>query len=192
MDTMRIVEEPKKPLSMHPKKFAMWLFLSTVVMIFASLTSAYIVRRADGDWKVFELPSLFLWTSLIIVASSVTMHMSYLNAKKDELSKVKSWISVTLMLGLLFLVGQFYAWGQLVASDVYFVGNPSESFVYVLSGLHGLHLISAVIFLLIVWNAARKGTIGSANLARIEMCVTYWHFLGGLWLYLFVFLSYYR
>lgn len=192
MDSMRIVEEPKKPLSMHPKKFALWLFLATVVMIFASLTSAYIVRRADGDWKIFELPSLFYWTSLIIVISSLTMQLAYHNARKDNLEKVKGWVTVTAILGLFFLIGQFYAWGQLVASDVYFVGNPSESFVYVLSGLHGLHLISAVIFLLIVWNSARLGTIGSGNLARIEMCVTYWHFLGGLWLYLFVFLSYYR
>lgn len=192
MDTMRIVEEPKKPLSMHPKKFAMWLFLSTVVMIFASLTSAYIVRRADGDWKVFDLPSLFYWTSLIIILSSVTMQLAYYHARKDNLSKVQTWVTITAILGLLFLTGQFYAWGQLVASDVYFVGNPSESFVYVLSGLHGLHLISAVIFLLIVWNSARRGTIGQGNLARIEMCVTYWHFLGGLWLYLFLFLSYYR
>ena len=192
METMRIVEEPKKPLSTHPKKFALWLFLATVVMIFASMTSAYIVRRADGDWKVFDLPSLFYWTSILIVASSVTMQLAYYSAKKDQIEKTKFWISLTALLGVAFLVGQFYAWGQLVASDVYFVGNPSESFVYVLSGLHGLHLISAVIFLLIVWNAARKGRIGAGNLAQIEMCVTYWHFLGGLWLYLFFFLSYYR
>ena len=189
---MRIVEEPKKPLSMHPKKFAMWLFLATVVMIFASMTSAYIVRRAEGDWKLFELPSLFYWTSIIIVVSSVTMHLAYLNAKKNLLQKTQTWVSVTAFLGLTFLVGQFYAWGQLVSSNVYFVGNPSESFVYVLSGLHGLHLVSAVIFLLIVWNSARLGKIGPKSLAQIEMCVTYWHFLGGLWLYLFVFLSYYR
>ncbi|MFZ9505322.1 MAG: cytochrome c oxidase subunit 3 [Cyclobacteriaceae bacterium] len=192
METMRIVEEPKKPLSMHPKKFAMWLFLATVVMIFASMTSAYIVRRAEGDWKLFELPSLFYWTSIIIVASSVTMHLAYLNAKKNLLQKTQTWITATALLGLGFLVGQFYAWGQLVSSNVYFVGNPSESFVYVLSGLHGLHLVSAVIFLLIVWNSARLGKMGPKSLAQIEMCVTYWHFLGGLWLYLFVFLSYYR
>lgn len=192
METMRIVEEPKKPLSMHPKKFALWLFLATVVMIFASMTSAYIVRRADGDWKVFDLPSLFYWTSIIIVVSSITMHLAYMNAKRDKLGQTKLWVTITAILGLAFLIGQFYAWGQLVASDVYFVGNPSESFVYVLSGLHGLHLVSAVIFLLIVWNSARQGRIGSGSLAQIEMCVTYWHFLGGLWLYLFVFLSYYR
>lgn len=189
---MRIIEEPKKPLAMHPKKFAMWLFLATVVMIFASMTSAYIVRRADGDWKIFELPDLFKWTTILIVISSVTMHLAYRSAKKDNLGSAKTWITSTAILGLLFLIGQFFAWGQLVNANVYFVGNPSESFVYVLSGLHGLHLISAVIFLLIVWRATHQGIIGSKSLAQIEMCVTYWHFLGGLWLYLFVFLSYYR
>jgi cytochrome c oxidase subunit 3 len=191
-DNMRIVEEAKKPLSMNPKKFGMWLFLATVIMIFASLTSAYIVRRADGNWKLFELPSLFYWTSVIIIASSISIQLAYQAAKKTLTDRVKFWISITTTLGIVFLVGQFYAWKQLVNSNVYFVGNPSESFVYVLSGLHGIHLISALIFLLIVWRATSKGLRPGSGLIQIEMCVTYWHFLGGLWLYLFAFLSLYR
>ncbi len=191
-DNMRIVEEAKKPLSMNPKKFGMWLFLATVIMIFASLTSAYIVRRADGNWKLFELPSLFYWTSGIIILSSVSMQLAYYDFKKLNTGRVKFWISATVVLGLVFLLGQFYAWKQLVQSDIYFVGNPSESFVYVLSGLHGLHLVSALIFLLIVWRAVNKGLTPLKGQTQIEMCVTYWHFLGGLWLYLFAFLSLYR
>jgi cytochrome c oxidase subunit 3 len=191
-DNMRIVEEARKPISMNPKKFGLWLFLTTVIMIFASLTSAYIVRRADGNWKLFELPSLFYWTSGIIILSSATIQLAYYAARKNLADRVKLWLSFTALLGVLFLIGQFYAWGQLVASNVYFVGNPSESFVYVLSGLHGLHLVSALIFLLIVWRAASKPKEPAAGLTQLEMCVTYWHFLGGLWLYLFAFLSLYR
>jgi len=192
IENMRIVEEPKKPLAMNPKKFGLWLFLTTVVMVFASLTSAYIVRRAEGDWKIFELPSLFYWTSIAIVISSITMHMAYLYAKKDNREMVQTLLTITGLLGIAFLIGQFYGWVQLVSSKIYFVGNPSESFVYVLSGLHGLHLVSGVIFLAVVWRKSALGKLVSGNLAQFEMCMTYWHFLGGLWLYLFLFLSLYR
>lgn len=184
----KIVEEAKKPLSMHPKKFGMWLFIVTVVMIFASLTSAYIVRQAEGNWVVFELPTLLWITSGIILLSSVFMHWTYLSAKKDNLSQVKVGIVITLSLGVAFLIGQVFAWGDLVQNNVFFVGNPSGSFLYVLTGLHGLHLVSGIIFLIIVLISTFKYKVHSKNLAQIQMCSTYWHFLGGLWIYLFVFL----
>jgi cytochrome c oxidase subunit 3 len=171
----------------------MWLFLASVIMLFASLTSAYIVRRADGNWQVFDLPSMFYISSALIVLSSITMHVGYWFAKKDSPVRVKLWVTITAILGALFLVGQLIGWQQLVNDRIYFSGgNPSASFVYVLSGLHGIHLVSAVVFLVIVWNSARQLKIDSKNLAQIEMCATYWHFLGGLWLYLFVFLLYFR
>jgi len=184
----RIVEEPNKPLSMHPKKFALWLFIITVIMIFAALTSAYIVRQAEGNWLDFELPTMLWVTSGIILLSSATMHWSYLSAKKDELERVKLGISITTVLGVAFLIGQVYAWGALVDSNVFFVGNPSGSFLYVLTGLHGLHLVSGIIFLIIVLISTFKYKVHAKNLAQIQMCATYWHFLGGLWIYLFIFL----
>ena len=190
---MRLIEEPKKPMAMHPKKFAMWLFLASVIMLFAAWTSAYLVRRADGNWQVFDLPSMFYTSSLIIILSSIAMHMSYASAKKDNPNQVKIWVTITAVLGLLFLVAQLIGWQQLINNRIHFSGgNPSASFVYVLSGMHGVHLISAVIFLGVVWNSARQLKISSKNLAQIEMCTTYWHFLGALWLYLFVFLLYFR
>ncbi len=184
---MKIVEEPKKQLAMHPKKFAMWLFMASVMMLFASLTSAYIVREAEGNWLYFELPELFYYTTFIIMISSITMQWAYFAAKKDAIHQVKLLVSITSVLGLAFLVGQFLAWGELVRNSVYFVGNPSGSFLYVLTGLHGLHIVSAVIFLLIVLNSAIQLRIHSKNMAQMEMCTTYWHFLGGLWVYLFIF-----
>ncbi len=184
---MKIVEEPKKPLAMHPKKFAMWLFMASVMMLFASLTSAYIVREAEGNWLYFELPELFYYTTAIIIASSVTMQWAYFAARKDALYQVKLLVTITSVLGVAFLVGQFLAWGALVKNSVYFVGNPSGSFLYVLTGLHGLHIVSAVVFLFIVLNSAVRLRIHSKNMAQMEMCTTYWHFLGGLWIYLFIF-----
>ena len=184
----KIVEEPKKPLAMHPKKFAMWLFVASVGMLFASLTSAYIVRQAEGNWLFFNLPSLLYWTTGIILISSVSMQLAYWSAKKDLTERVELWVSITMALGLIFLVGQVLAWKELVANSVYFVGNPSGSFLYVLTGLHGLHIVSAIIYLVIVLVSAFRFKIHSRSLAMIEMCTTYWHFLGGLWLYLFIFL----
>ncbi|HEY5692857.1 MAG TPA: cytochrome c oxidase subunit 3 [Cyclobacteriaceae bacterium] len=184
----KIVEEPKKPLAMHPKKFAMWIFAASVGMLFASLTSAYIVRQAEGNWLLFNLPNLLYWTSGVIMVSSVTMQMAYYAAKKNMLDRVKSLIVMTMVLGMLFLVGQVFAWRELVAQSVYFVGNPSGSFLYVLTGLHGLHIVSAIIYLILVLAAAYRFKIHSKSLDMIEMCTTYWHFLGGLWLYLFIFL----
>jgi cytochrome c oxidase subunit 3 len=188
MAELKIVEDAKKPLAMNPKKFALWLFIVTVIMIFAALTSAYIVRQAEGNWFVFDLPQLFWINTGIILASSMTMHWAYLSAKRDNLETVKTATIITTVLGLAFLVGQYMAWGSLVASKVYFVGNPSGSFVYVLSGLHGLHIVGGVVFLLILLGSTWKYKVHAKNLNLIEMCATYWHFLGGLWLYLFVFL----
>lgn len=181
-------EEPRQTLSMHPQKFALWLFIVTVVMIFAAFTSAYIVRRSEGNWLDFELPSLFWVTSGIIVLSSVSMHWAYYAARKDWLSTMKIALIATLVLGITFLVGQLYAWEALVDMEVFFVGNPAGSFVYVLSGVHALHIISALIFLIIVVVKAYRYKIHSKQMDTMEMCATYWHFLDGLWLYLFLFL----
>jgi cytochrome c oxidase subunit 3 len=185
---MKIVEEPRKPISMHPKKFAMWLFLATVGMLFASWTSAYIVRQAEGNWLYFELPALFYITTAIILLSSVTMQWAFFAARRDNIVQVKRLTWITALLGIAFLAGQFAGWRMLVQQSVYFVGNPSGSFLYVLTGFHGLHVVSAIIYVLIVLRSAMLGKIHSKNTVQIEMCTTYWHFLGGLWVYLFTFL----
>jgi cytochrome c oxidase subunit 3 len=189
---MKIVEEARKPLSMNPKKFALWLFIASVVMMFAALTSAYIVRQAEGNWMIFDLPSIFFVNTAVIIVSSITMHWAYWSAKHDFPERAKLAISITAVLGIAFLVGQFLAWGQMVDNNVYFVNDRgsavSGSFVYVLSGLHGAHIISGVVFLLIVLISTFRYKVHSKNMSQIEMCATYWHFLDGLWLYLLLFL----
>lgn len=182
------IEEAEQPIAMHPKKFALWLFIVSVVMIFASLTSAYIVRQAEGNWLEFELPQIFWYGSAVIILSSITLHWAYLSAKKDDLNNLKIGMITTSILGVVFLVMQWYSWVNLVDKDVYFVGNPSGSFLYVFTGLHALHLISGVIFLLFVLFSSLKYQVHSREMNAMEMCVTYWHFLAGLWLYLFMFL----
>jgi len=182
------IEGAEQPIAMHPKKFALWLFIVTVVMIFASLTSAYIVRQSEGNWLEFDLPEIFWYNSIIILLSSITLHWAYMSAKKDDLAKVRTGMILTSIFGAAFLVGQWYSWGALVDRDVFFVGNPAGSFLYVFTGLHAIHLISGVIFLIIVLISSFRYQVHSKNMDTMEMCVTYWHFLGGLWLYLFMFL----
>jgi cytochrome c oxidase subunit 3 len=184
----KIIEEPKKPLAMHPKKFAMWLFMASVMMLFAALTSAYIVRQAEGNWLFFELPTLFTVSTVVIVLSSVSMQAAFFAARKNQVARVRMQLAFTFAAGLVFLVLQVVGWQALVGNSVFFVGNPSGSFLYVITGLHGLHIVSALVFLLIVWAASLKITRYTEKLAQMEMCTTYWHFLGVLWVYLYVFL----
>ena len=189
---IKIVEEAKKPLSMHPKKFGLWIFMVSVVMVFGAFTSAYIVRQAEWNWLDFQLPPMFWLTTGIILVSSGTMQWAYLSAKNDNLEMTKIAITITTILGVAFLVGQFMGWSQLVAQGIHLVGRDSSavsgSFLFIISGVHGVHVISGVIFLVFVLVAVFKFKVHSKSLVQIEMCATYWHFLDGLWLYLFVFL----
>ncbi|MEO9484912.1 MAG: cytochrome c oxidase subunit 3 [Ekhidna sp.] len=177
-----------KVRSMHPQKFAMWLFLVSVVMVFVSLSSAYIVKKSIGDWIYIEFPSLFQFTTGVIILSSVTMHYAYISAKRNNIKNIRIGLVITAILAVVFIVGQLKAWGQLVDGGYHFVGNPASSFIYIFTGLHVVHLVGAVIFLLIVLKKAFNYKVHSKSLVRIEMCATFWHFLGGLWLYLYLFL----
>lgn len=188
---INITDEAQETLSMHPQKFAMWLFITSIVMLFAAFTSAYIVRQAEGNWLYFELPNLFWTNSAVLIISSATMHWAVLSARKDNISMLKIAISITTVLGLTFLVMQVLAWQELVVNGVFFAGsesNPSGSFLYVITGMHGVHIVSGVIFLLIALYSSFTYKIHSKNMTRLEMCATFWHFLDILWLYLFGFL----
>lgn len=185
----KLVDTPvEQPLSMHPKKFALWLFIVTVVMIFAAFTSAHIVRQADGDWLIYDIPSMLWYTSGIILLSSVFMQWAYIAAKKDKLEQVKIALTITTALGIVFLFGQLQAWDQLVDAGVFFVGNPAGSFMYIFTGIHGVHLISGVIYLIYMLISSFRYKVHSKNMLNMEMSATWWHFLGGLWIYLFIFL----
>ncbi|HCB45245.1 MAG TPA: cytochrome oxidase subunit III, partial [Algoriphagus sp.] len=166
---LKYVDMVEQPISMHPKKFALWLFMVTVVMIFAALTSAYIVRQAEGNWLDYELPNIFWVTSGIVVLSSVFLHFAYVSAKKDNISQLRIGMVGAVVLGLAFLVGQWYSWVALVDREVFFVGNPAGSFLYVFTGLHALHLISGVIFLIIVLISTFRYKVHSQSMNTMEM-----------------------
>lgn len=184
-----------RPLSMHPKKFALWLFIVSIIMIFAAWTSAYIVRRAEGNWLEFDLPPSMLYSTIVIALSSISMHWAYLSAKKDNFLNVKIGVSITVLLAAFFVYFQVDGFGQLIENQVWFGGkksNPAGSFVYVLAGAHAVHIIGGALFLLITIYYTFRQEVHSKNMLLIDMCTTFWHFLDVLWIYLYVFLMLYR
>ena len=182
----------QRPLSMHPNKFSLWLFMITVVMLFAAFTSAYIVRRDGGDWLQFELPPIFLVNTCVLILSSLTMHFAYMFAKKDETEKVKYAVIATMVLGFAFTGLQMVgAWKSLMEINVYLGGkesNPAGSFVYVFFIVHVIHLIAGMGFLIYLYYETIKLRVHSKSMLQMEITATFWHFLDLLWVYLYVFL----
>ncbi|WP_080238108.1 cytochrome c oxidase subunit 3 [Spirosoma rigui] len=187
-----VIEEPEETLSMNPKKFILWLFIVSIIMLFAAMTSAYLVRRAEGNWLDYTVPAVFAYSSIVLVASSLTMHWAYIAAKKDNFRSLKIAITITFALGMAFLYMQFQGWVQLVDQNVFFVGNPAGSFMYIFTGLHAFHLISGLIVLVFALVAAFRMKVHAKNMNQIEIAASYWHFLDILWLYLYFFLVYFH
>ena len=184
-----------KSAGVSPVKFTVWLFIVSITMMFAAFTSAYIVRRSEGNWQDFALPAGMLVNTILLVLSSISLQYGYFAAKKDNLKALKTALFVTFVLGVAFLLGQWSVWSELVDNKIFFGGataNPSGSFLYVLTGVHGFHLVTGLIYLIIVLNSAFRFKVHSKNMLQLEMCTTYWHFLGALWIYLYLFLIIYK
>ncbi|MEL6588562.1 MAG: cytochrome c oxidase subunit 3 [Bacteroidota bacterium] len=188
----------------HPLRFAMWLFLLTVIMIFGSLTSAYLVNKSFlAQPMIYDLPSVLMTNLIVILFSSIPMQYAVWAGKRGEHTKALLALVMTLVLGILFIRGQFQAWAELTASGLPLVDtartdaiNPGRvdntvSFFYIFTGLHVLHLVAAIIAVVVVLikTLAKKYTAKGMNMAY-ELTATFWHFLGALWLYLFLFLKY--
>ena len=182
----------KEPsFGVHPLKFLLWLLIISSSMSFAAYTSGYIVRKGEGNWLEFALPARLYVSSIVILLSSVTMQGALIAARRDNLKAMQLLLVVTLLLGGVFLTSQWQAWGELVASNIFFAGptsNPAGSFLYVLTGFHAFHLLCAFIFLTTVLRLAFQYEVHSRAILWLELATIFWHFLGGLWLYLHLFL----
>ena len=190
-----ITLEEKKEIREKSAKPLLWLGMVSMAMIFAGLTSAYVVRQGKGDWLKFELPQLFYISTAIIIISSVTMNWVLSSAKNNNYKNVKLASLITLILGFAFVICQFKAWGTLVDQKVFFAGkysNAAGSYLYILTGLHLLHLIGGILALLLVWVKSLKNKYTSENLLGIKLCAIFWHFLDVLWIYLFLVLLFFR
>lgn len=175
-------------------KVLLWVSMFSMCMLFAGLTSAYVVRQAEGNWQSFEIPFVFLISTIIIVLSSLTLHQAIRKIKVDDRQSARIFLIVTFGLGLAFVFSQFLGWSTLVENDVFFVDkkSPSGSFFYVLTGLHLAHIVGGLIYLMVIIAKALMNKYSSENYLGMQLCSIYWHFLDVLWLYLYAFLWFIR
>lgn len=175
----------------HPHQFALWVACASIVMFFSALTSAYIVRQGAGNWLEFRLPDLFYINTAVILVSSVTLQASYLNFKKGRKEAYRGLLLATFMLGIAFLVLQYMAWQSMAGIGVMLDGNPSGSFIYLISGVHAAHVLGGVAALVMAiihaFSLPYKAT--QRRKVRFALVLTYWHFVGFLWLYLLGFFT---
>ena len=170
----------------HPHKFALWVSLASIVMLFTAFTSAYIVRQAAGNWLEFRLPDLFFISTGVILVSSLTLQGSYLSFKKGRKERYRALMALSFGLGLAFLILQYEGWQALVDIGVMLDGNPSGSFIYLISGVHAAHVLGGVAALVVALMHAFMLPVKATprRVLRFELVLTYWHFVGFLWLYL--------
>jgi cytochrome c oxidase subunit 3 len=184
-----------KMIKERSPKMLLWIGLVSIGMMFAGLTSGYIVRRGTGTWLAFQIPMPFFISTAIIIISSITMNMALQAAKKGALSAITRAIVLTLILGIAFGICQFIGYKTLVDQKIFLVGsnsNASGSYFYILSLLHLCHIIGGLVALSIAFVKAIRKKYSTENYLGIKLCATYWHFLDGLWVYLFVFMLMYR
>jgi len=180
--------QDKKP-AIQPVKFALWAGFASIIMMFVSLTSAYVVRQSAGNWLEFKLPSVFLYSSFVILLSSVTLHMSYAGFKKGNEISYKLFLVATMALALMFIMFQYQGWTEMRHIGVDLNGNPSGSFVYVISGLHAAHVLGGIGILVVALMQAfsLKYEVTPRRILRFQLTTQYWHFVDILWIYLFIF-----
>jgi len=171
----------------HPHKFTLWVGMGSIIMMFAGLTSAYIVKSNQPKWLTFEMPGLFWYSSAVILLSSLTIQMALSEFKNRRMARYRRLMSITLVLGCLFIVLQCLGFSQLWKSGITLTGSGAAPFMYVIFGLHGLHVLGGVIALLVIFLQAFSSSRRNYNSVPVEVISTYWHFVDILWIYLFIF-----
>lgn len=191
--------EPEKRL--FAKRFALWISLGTILMMFAGFTSAYIVKKADASsWTNFQIPSIFYVSTILIVMSSITLWLAHRNFNRNKLARYQQLLFATFLLGIGFVVCQFLGWQKLVDRGIIMTEEISGAFFYVISGVHAAHVIGGVLVLLISFIGVVRNRrnpvyditqqVSPKRKMRVELVATYWHFVDFLWIYLFLFLLY--
>jgi len=177
------------------KKLLLWFAMISFTMVFAGLTSAYVVSKSRADWKNFEMPSAFLISTAVILISSVTFHMAKNAIKTNNRSLTSTYLLTTFVLGLVFVYFQFEGFSQLIKLGLYPTGptsNVTTSFLFVVVLTHLLHLLGGLISILVIIYNHFKQKYNSSQTIGIELGAMFWHFLDFLWLYLFLFLYFFK
>lgn len=174
----------------HPHKFALYAGMASITMMFAAFTSAYLVRQAAGNWQEYQVPDIFYAATIVLLLSSVSVHYAFSAFKNGNEPAYKLGLAATAVLGLVFVVLQYYGWNALYNIGVPLDGNPSGSFFYVISGVHAAHVLGGIAALGIALYHALSlpFEVTPKRKRRFSLVVQYWHYVDVLWLYLFVFI----
>jgi len=174
-------------LSVPPAKIGLWLLLAVISSLFGLFISAYYMRmgHAHGDWSPVALPRVLWLNTALLGLSSVGMQAARVAVRRAQTDRVRIYLTAGGLFAVAFLVGQLWAWSQLNASG-YFLGSPAAAFFYLLTAVHGLHLLGG----LFVWGKTMVRMV-PASLevldvrSSVELCTVYWHYLLIVWLVLF-------
>lgn len=174
----------------HPKLFLLYLSFGSMVMLFSAFCSALIVRKGDirQSWIDTPLPSAFLYSTIIIIVSSLTIHFAYKSI--EDKMKFSFYSILTLVLALVFVYFQWMGWTELQSKNIFLSGNPSGSYIYVISWVHGLHYLGGIIALTILIFKFRKIHIEVGNKMSFNILMQYWHFIGLVWVFLYLFFKF--
>jgi cytochrome c oxidase subunit III len=181
-----VMKQEKKTI--HPLKFIMWAGCASIVMMFAGLSSAYIVKRNQANWLSFDIPVIFYYSTAVIILSSITIMLSRKAFINREMRHYKSWLLATTILGIAFVLLQYAGFKQLWASGITLTRNVSFSFLYIIVGLHAVHVLGGVVALVIMYLKSFSRRRKNYNQIYIDLMNTYWHFVDLLWIYLLLFL----
>jgi cytochrome c oxidase subunit 3 len=174
-------------------KLGMWVGIAGIVMVFAALTSALVVRSGlSGDWVAVELPPVLWLSTALLLVSSVTIEMAKRLQRRDAGSGVRQWLTVTLGLGVLFIVSQWFGWRVLAERGIYVASNPGSSFFYLLTAMHAVHILGGILALSYAVIRVWQPRVWVTRQAAVEATAIYWHFMDGLWVYLLLLLMFWR
>ena len=164
-------------------------FLAVVSSLFALFISAYFMRMQVADWAQMPVPKLLWFNTGVLILSSVALQYAQVAARRGRMEDVGYGLIAGGLFALTFLVGQLFAWQQLNAAGYFLATNPANAFFYLLTGLHGLHLLGGVVALVLTADKVWRGVeLGQVRLS-VKLCAVYWHFLLALWLVLFTLLT---
>ncbi len=193
---MDLTQGTSKEKNARAKKMMLWFGIASLLMGFAGWTSAYIVSSSRPDWlKDFELPTAFLYSTVIIILSSGTYILASKAIKANKSSLGTKWLLLTLLLGIVFIFIQFSGFSQLINQGYYFTGptsNITMSYIFLIAAVHIVHVIAGLISLLVVLYNNIKNKYSDTNMLGVELGVTFWHFLDLLWVYLILFFYFFR
>lgn len=172
----------------HPHKFTLWVAIGSIIMMFAGLTSAYIVKSSQAGWQEIVMPNIFWYSTAAILLSSLTIQMALRSFKDREMNRYRGLVAVTFLLGAAFVLLQWVGFQQLWNSGIQLKGSAGAGqFLYVIFGLHALHVAGGVITLLVMFIKAFFGKTKTYSSIPVEVAATYWHFVDVLWIYLMIF-----